>query len=1337
MAGTSQGNPQTVITRRRGSTQSGRMLPALDPSTAPVDGKSLAQNLAFLYEYADLLKLFGTTGGEAGTWAKMLRMDTSFLIASIQTTRIDGYTMRYAASMNLLKTPADATAQAVAASRLAGLVDALGHLLANWATRLPPSNADPLQLNATFKAILRSSIGSAITPWQSCVEALISLIPQNASEIAHAPLYADSIAISALLEPLLPAPAASSAQPVFSSVILCANYFSSLYQAFFRSVHQIQLQVDGLLERSLALPNHQPHNTLLLAFQQLMATATGAMNTLTGRHLDFYYTSVLQLAPLAAQPDSVFVQFSLNKGVASAVVPAQTALLAGKGENGANLLYLTDQEIAVNRVQATQFLSVSNSGAASPGQAQGLLYAAPLANSYDGQGAPFPKGMAAEWPAFSPPMAPAAVPTLVGFAVADPVLVMSTGTRSIALAFSLAATEVPALLLSLLPWLPTQGRASSVFSLSYTGPKGWCAVTDWSLAGQAPDWVAATGLPSTALWLAAVLDVNAPAIVAYDSALHGPGYTAGLPVLRFQLDAAQGLESPGSADVLHNPYNALQALRFSELDLYVDVQGKTDFLLFNDYAPVNAQKPYQPFGPAPLLGSNFFIGSPEAFRKALSSLTLRINWMQLPTGAFGFTGYYHVWNTVQPSKPLTTLGFRASVSLRQQNTWIPLPPSPTDGSATTAEDFQLFETQPSTTIDPSHPDNYQAQAWLAQNGGVAGNSPYAYGSLSSPPGSQSPPAADRIHNLMADGPLLSSTTFSDFDLSQLSPAALSQVPASSLDPQFEVDGTTATGCLRLSLSAPDYGFGSTMFGDVNFLVNQSNITYITESAKGQASSPPNLLAPPAPPYVPVAQSISVDYQAQSRLSAGGNQPGEFWLLQPFGVTPAIASGGTLPFFPAYPDAGVLYIGLAAVKAPQLLSLLVQVDENTAVEQAGTPLPDVQWRILVDKAWVPLRQSEFIADGTQNFSQSGIVQILLNHDAAPGTSPWFCGLDGMQGLVWLAATVSANAAATCKVIQIGTQAVKATYLLDANADSHLTQALPAGTITKMLTPLPGLAGVLQPLPSTGGQPSETAAQFYTRVHERLRHKNRGITPWDIERILLEDFPAINVVNCFPHSNLARPNVPGSTLVVVFPGQTVGRTNPYTPKFNLASIEAMQARLDDLIPMDMDALVTNPTYEPLTVVASLSFEAGLDPGVCLQQLQDELCAFIAPWAQDPDAYNPYDTLVSKALIRGFINGRSYVKRLVTLQVRQQAVVHGKTVQVLPKDDYAYFEPVNFHAIITSADQHLLGDADAVDPAHLPAMVIDTASTPVSETTPPPPDLASVPPVSVQEYLTILLY
>jgi hypothetical protein len=101
-----------------------------------------------------------------------------------------------------------------------------------------------------------------------------------------------------------------------------------------------------------------PHVALFLCFLKLFRFAQDDINTITKRHLDYYYERVLSLAPKPAQPDTVHVLLELAKNVNPTLVEAATLLNAGKDDNGNPLTYSTEREIVVNHARVAELKSV-------------------------------------------------------------------------------------------------------------------------------------------------------------------------------------------------------------------------------------------------------------------------------------------------------------------------------------------------------------------------------------------------------------------------------------------------------------------------------------------------------------------------------------------------------------------------------------------------------------------------------------------------------------------------------------------------------------------------------------------------------------------------------------------------------------------------------------------------------------------------------------------------------------------------------------------------------------------------------------------------------------------
>src|SRR5690606_38307786 len=96
-----------------------------------------------------------------------------------------------------------------------------------------------------------------------------------------------------------------------------------------------------------------------------------------------------------------------------------------------------------------------------------------------------------------------------------------------------------------------------------------------------------------------------------------------------------------------------------------------------------------------------------------------------------------------------------------------------------------------------------------------------------------------------------------------------------------------------------------------------------------------------------------------------------------------------------------------------------------------------------------------------------------------------------------------------------------------------EPLPPGTISKLLLADPAVKKIEQPVTSSGGKTLEDDASWYRWVSERLRHKQRAVSPWDYERLILEAFPEIYKVKCIPHARPGNELSPGHVMLVPVP------------------------------------------------------------------------------------------------------------------------------------------------------------------------------------------------------------
>lgn len=102
----------------------------------------------------------------------------------------------------------------------------------------------------------------------------------------------------------------------------------------------------------------RPHFVLFLAFLKLLERSREALNSLTRRHLDYYYRTFLRLPPQPSIPDRVNVIVDLARGQKSVRLPAGTQLIAGPDSGGTDRIYATERDLIANRAQVAALRSL-------------------------------------------------------------------------------------------------------------------------------------------------------------------------------------------------------------------------------------------------------------------------------------------------------------------------------------------------------------------------------------------------------------------------------------------------------------------------------------------------------------------------------------------------------------------------------------------------------------------------------------------------------------------------------------------------------------------------------------------------------------------------------------------------------------------------------------------------------------------------------------------------------------------------------------------------------------------------------------------------------------------
>lgn len=920
-----------------------------------------------------------------------------------------------------------------------------------------------------------------------------------------------------------------------------------------------------------------PHLTLFIAFLKLLETSKKRFNGLTKRHLDYYYHEILHLDKENIQPDHVYLIFELAKNSSQERLEKNTAFDGGKDGAGIKRIYRSQDETVLNKAKVGQLKSIYNEISLSKEAISrldtpiktGTFLMAPIANSYDGLGADFPKGAEKWWPFGHTKICNAStqLPELpvakLGFCLASRMFRLQEGVRKITLEFSFAKVIISTPV--------TAAQLNQALTLSLTGEKDWISGTSIQLAGES-----VISASSNKMMLVFELDNEQPPVVPYDAKLHAGTYDVAQPILRiiFQTANKEG----------YNLYRLLNGNQINSLKISTEVSGITNVLLENDLGALNPAKPFLPFGPRPGKGASFSVKFPESEEKPITNFTFQMDYLNTPDDMVAHYAIYGATNEDDSISP-------------------------------TVQNLDYF----SVTSSPSH-DNPSNRLFYEKTAG-------GYGSAF------------------------------NFDL-----AANEWMGA-------------ANKALKIRLT--------------NSFLHEKYAHYFTVSAINNRYGI-SIDEIPNEPYTPLAENLLLSYDASETINfASSSAENKLVLIHetPFGFHQVFSEGSTnsaLSLVPAYCQGGELYIGLENTKALQQVTLLLQFlegSENPDITDIFTGNQQIDWKYLSKNEWKNFETGEITKNQTPRFLKSGIFQFSLPKLASNDTTL----LPG--GYHWIKASMSKPFDAVSQLIAIKAQAVEAVFENQNNSGDHLEKGLPAKTISKLQERLSWVKAIDQPYASAVGKERESDVDYYRRVSERLRHKNRAIAQWDYEHLILQKFPKVYKVKCLNHTCSASFQSPGNVTIILVPDTTKQSVfDSYQPRVSQATLNEVSTFVNELNSFHVQAKVINPHYEEVKVSVKVKFKVGLDASFYLGQMKEDIKRFLSPWAYDSQTTVEFGITLHRSQLILYLEELPYVDYLEDIKLLKRQAdsppCQPVFIEVAGKE---FVLPSNPKSILVSAKVH----------------------------------------------------
>jgi hypothetical protein len=511
---------------------------------------------------------------------------------------------------------------------------------------------------------------------------------------------------------------------------------------------------------------------------------------------------------------------------------------------------------------------------------------------------------------------------------------------------------------------------------------------------------------------------------------------------------------------------------------------------------------------------------------------------------------------------------------------------------------------------------------------------------------------------------------------------------------------TATNPFKTTLNITNSNFITEKNGQLKLTLTKSFLhkLYPKIYALALSTDDANVVIPNEP-YTPLAENLILNYTASETtkfsVTVGETLEGIYtknearlFHIHPFGYSEEHSYLKSLLdyvenensyLFPTYCKGGELFIGLENVQELQQITLLFQVLEGS--ENPTTPSftgkQKIEWSVLGNNEWRILNPFDILGNETDNLLQSGILKFNLPKEATQNNTRL------SKNYIWLKAKMHKKFDVVCKITGIHSQAVLAAFQDNANDLSHLKTGLEAGTISKLLQRLSNVKSVTQPYNSFDYKPIESSEDYYRRISERLRHKNRAVTMWDYEHIVLQKFPELYKVKCLNHTCDDSYQSPGNVTLVVIP-DTVNKNvfDIYQPRVSTATLNKVKKHIDQLNSMHVTTFVINPKYEEVQVDLKVKFKPGYDENFYMQQLNADIIKFLSPWALDKNIPITFGVTIHSSLLINYIEKLGYVDYLQDVKLLKNGILSDKAA--VPSNPKSILVSAKSHVISTNVTQ-----------------------------------------------------
>lgn len=455
-------NPSNIshpLKNRTGTSQRNRVIDALGTDSAAIDGKTLADRLYLISEYARQVNFYKYKkteiegeSQELDNWSLFFEDSLPFQLAILSKVSIEELEAQFFILHKELKeNPSKESLESLFNFILNKIISPITLL---FIAVEKEENSYTDSLLAIIKSSFLEPIKSFISLYNSSAN-FLCITKKNFSDFMNAPWQLKVIDVYAL--DLCIKQVEKGKKEAF---IKAGEVLSTIFQQVLSGMQSIVIVAPDYIEESL-IPlkeslqkKHEPHIALLFAFLELFKHFQGNINELSKKHLDFFYEKVLKMIPKDAVPDQAHIIFEVANHQKEYPLLKDLLLKDGKDINKQDIQFGLDHEVVLDKAQVKDLRTLSLypiKGNDNEKYIEGV-YIAPVANSADGKGKEFKEEEPKNWPTLGSkysksikveskdenddecgkkPVAENHPNARLGFVLSSPVLLLQEGKRTI------------------------------------------------------------------------------------------------------------------------------------------------------------------------------------------------------------------------------------------------------------------------------------------------------------------------------------------------------------------------------------------------------------------------------------------------------------------------------------------------------------------------------------------------------------------------------------------------------------------------------------------------------------------------------------------------------------------------------------------------------------------------------------------------------------------------------------------------------------------------------------------------------------------------------------------